>query len=32
MSNQDPPSASENHASKQHNQAQAKQELMSMLM
>ena len=32
MPDHDPTSASENHASEQHNQIQAKQELMSMLM
>lgn len=32
MSNTNPPSTSENHASDQHNQMQAKQELLSMLL
>ncbi len=32
MSNTNPPSDSQNHASEQHNQIQAKQELMSMIM
>jgi hypothetical protein len=32
MPDTNPPSASQNHASEQHNQTQAKQELMSMLM
>lgn len=32
MPNHDSTSASQNHASEQHNQTQAKQELMSMLM
>lgn len=32
MSNTNPASASENHASEQHNQIQAKQELMSMIL
>ena len=32
MSNQDPPSASQNHAYDRYNQIQAKQELMSMLL
>ena len=32
MPNHDPTSASENHTSEQHNQTQAKQELMSMIL